>query len=549
MGGRERALLEAYGEEIEGAAHGRQYDRSSCRRQRGELPRRRVRSVWQPGRVRVGVYPGSFDPLTRGHLAVADAARRRLGLDRVDLVVSRDPLGKDRTRPPDLAHRLAVLRAEAARHPGLGVRLTDRRLIADIAEGAAAVVVGADKLAQIVDPAWYGSTGERDRALARLPTVAVAPRRGVTVTGPTPPAGVVELDTSTLDAPGLAVAEVSSTAARAGAHHLMSPLARVLDEATGAWSDPGRHRSWARDPVLPATLLPPVDRIRLAVDGVELAVEVMGDDLLDDRGGAALPTLVLVHGFANDRTSWLPLVPRLAARARLVLVDLRGHGRSGRSPGRYRARDHVDDLVAVLDELVPSTAVLVGHSLAGLLVPAVARRRPRRVAHLVLVDPACFFASLAGARRATYLADFDRLESAQRRWRAQGADPAAVADEIATWPTPQGDTLGARRPRAQLVATAAARLRHDPASYAEVRDGTGLPDLDRFDRDRPLPVPATVLAADAGLDTAFPPEHEDRLRRLLPAVVVRRLAGAGHMVHHDRPGEVAAVLTGLLDPL
>lgn len=512
-------------------------------------PRTPCSPVWQPGRVRVGVYPGSFDPLTRGHLAVADAARRRLGLDRVDLVVSRDPLGKDRTRPPDLAHRLAVLRAEAARHPGLGIRLTGHRLIADIARGAAAVVVGADKFAQIVDPTWYGSVAERDRALARLPTVAVAPRRGTEVAGPAPPAGIVELDTSAADAPGMEVIGVSSTAARAGAHHLMSPLARVLDEATGAWSDPGRYRAWSRDPVLPGALIPPVNHIRLAVEGLELSVQVMGDDLLDERGGPALPTLVLVHGFANDHTSWLPLVPRLAARARLVLVDLRGHGCSSRAPARYRARDHVDDLVAVLDELVPTSAVLVGHSLAGLLVPAAARRRPRRVAHLVLVDPACFFASLDGPRRAAYLADFDRLEAAQLRWRDEGKGPAAVADELTAWPTPQGQTLGARWSRAQLVATAAARLRHDPASYAEIRDGTGLPDLDSFDGDEPVAVPATVLAADTELDTAFPPEHEDRLRRLLATVTVRRLTGAGHMVHHDRPDEVAATLAGLLDPL
>ncbi len=36
----------------------------------------------------VGVYPGTFNPLTVAHLAVADAARRQCGLDRVDLVIS-----------------------------------------------------------------------------------------------------------------------------------------------------------------------------------------------------------------------------------------------------------------------------------------------------------------------------------------------------------------------------------------------------------------------------------------------------------------------------
>ncbi len=48
----------------------------------------------------IGVYPGSFDPPTVAHLAIAEAARDQAGLDRVVLAVSRAALGKEQRRQP-----------------------------------------------------------------------------------------------------------------------------------------------------------------------------------------------------------------------------------------------------------------------------------------------------------------------------------------------------------------------------------------------------------------------------------------------------------------
>ena len=172
--------------------------------------------------VRVGCYPGSFDPPTIAHVAVAEAARDAHRLDRVDLVVSRVPLGKAVVVRPTLEERIEVLERLAARVGWLGVVVADLQLVADLAEGYDVVIMGADKWAQVRDPTFYGgSTAARDAAVARLPDVALAPRGHDEV-------GV------------LAVApehrHVSSTAARAGALHLMVPEARELDERTGAWS-------------------------------------------------------------------------------------------------------------------------------------------------------------------------------------------------------------------------------------------------------------------------------------------------------------------------
>jgi nicotinate-nucleotide adenylyltransferase len=128
----------------------------------------------------IGCYPGTFNPPTVAHLAVAEAAVRQAGLDRLDLVLSRVALGKEALAHPTVDERRAVLAEVAATRPWLGVAVTEARLIADVAAGYDVVVMGADKWAQVLDPAWYGgSAAARDAALARLPRALVAPRAGV----------------------------------------------------------------------------------------------------------------------------------------------------------------------------------------------------------------------------------------------------------------------------------------------------------------------------------------------------------------------------------
>jgi len=181
--------------------------------------------------TRRGAFPGSFNPLTVGHLAVAEAARAQCALNTVDLIVSRVALGKEGVERPRLEDRVSVLEAAAAARPWLGVVVTDHQLVADATEGYDVVVMGADKWAQVVDPAFYGGAAQaRDAALARLPAVVVAPRPPFEVPG----------DVDALDV----THEASSTAVRDGRSDWMAPEAAEFDRVSGAWTDPERYAAW-----------------------------------------------------------------------------------------------------------------------------------------------------------------------------------------------------------------------------------------------------------------------------------------------------------------
>ena len=164
----------------------------------------------------LAAFPGSFNPPTVAHLAMAEATVRQCGVTRVDLVLSRAALGKEDVVRPTVEERAEVLQAVAVSRPWLTVTITDARLLADIGAGYDVLVLGADKWEQVLDPSFYGgSTDARDAAIARLPRLAVAPRLHHRL-----PAGdhVVVLDVDHH--------EISSTAARAGARDLMLPEAR-----------------------------------------------------------------------------------------------------------------------------------------------------------------------------------------------------------------------------------------------------------------------------------------------------------------------------------
>jgi hypothetical protein len=146
-------------------------------------------------------------------------------------VVSRVALGKAAPVGPRFEDRIAVLETIVRTRAWLGVQVTDAQLLVDVAAGYDVLVLGADKWAQVVDPAWYdGSIAARDDALARLPEVVVAPRPPWPV-----PAGRGALVLDDVHLP------VSATGARTEQPGWMAAEAAAFDARTGAWTDPERY--------------------------------------------------------------------------------------------------------------------------------------------------------------------------------------------------------------------------------------------------------------------------------------------------------------------
>lgn len=102
--------------------------------------------------------------------------------------------------------------------------------------------------------------------------------------------------------------------------------------------------------------------------------------------GSGRTPLVFVHGLAASSAFWFHAAELMGGAWPVLLYDLRGHGRSSISPSGYRAADHAEDLVGLLDFLGIETAVPVGHSFGGSVVLHAALRAGRRFSRLALAD-------------------------------------------------------------------------------------------------------------------------------------------------------------------
>jgi pimeloyl-ACP methyl ester carboxylesterase len=106
-----------------------------------------------------------------------------------------------------------------------------------------------------------------------------------------------------------------------------------------------------------------------------------------DNGSNSVEPLVMLHGGAWCWQEYLSLIPSLSQRWHVYAMDLRGNGRSGWVAEQYRLEDFTEDTVAFIRQL-DAPAVLVGHSLGGVIALMAAARAPEKVKALILEDPA-----------------------------------------------------------------------------------------------------------------------------------------------------------------
>lgn len=99
--------------------------------------------------------------------------------------------------------------------------------------------------------------------------------------------------------------------------------------------------------------------------------------------GAGL-TVLLVHGFTEDRLIWDPVLRGMENKYRWILPDLPGSGRSGYNPALSQLKDFAESLKAIMDEEKIAELVLIGHSMGGYISLAFAEKYPEKILALGL---------------------------------------------------------------------------------------------------------------------------------------------------------------------
>jgi pimeloyl-ACP methyl ester carboxylesterase len=102
--------------------------------------------------------------------------------------------------------------------------------------------------------------------------------------------------------------------------------------------------------------------------------------------GKGSRTIVFVHGWACNLGFWHEQVSMLADKARLILIDLPGHGQSDKPQTAYTMDFFAEAVLAVLRDAKVDKATFIGHSMGAAVLCCVHHHTPEKVAALVSVD-------------------------------------------------------------------------------------------------------------------------------------------------------------------
>ncbi len=265
-------------------------------------------------------------------------------------------------------------------------------------------------------------------------------------------------------------------------------------------------------------------------------------------GDAAAPRLFMLHGWMDVSASFQFLVDALQQDWCVIAPDWRGYGLSEWTPSGYWIPDYLADLEALLLQYSPTEPVrLIGHSLGGNIVCHYAGIRSQRVSHVVSLDA-------LGLPRT----DPAEAPAKYRQWLDELRDPPQFT------------------PYANLEAVVARLKKNNPrltdakARFLAIHWAEELPDGSARLRSDPMhkisyPIPyrleeamacwraisARVLLVEATESTMrkWINEHPDEFAKRKQAfsnLQEHRVANAGHMLHHDQPQELAAVIETFL---
>ena len=254
-------------------------------------------------------------------------------------------------------------------------------------------------------------------------------------------------------------------------------------------------------------------------------------DLHFEEHGAG-PPLLLIAGLASDSQSWLPALPALAARHRVILVDNRGCGRTAPQDAPNGIASMADDCAALLGHLGLARVDVVGHSMGGFVAQSLAARFPEQVDHLVLA--------------ATAARNSSRNDLLFRAWAtamASGQDPALWLLNLLLWILSPRFFADPAAVSAAIDYGLAYPYPQSTAAFTAQVEALG-----SFDGTSALPrlPPRTLVLAGAD-DLLFPMAACRELQAAIPGATMAVIEGTAHAIALEQPAAFAAAVLGFID--
>jgi pimeloyl-ACP methyl ester carboxylesterase len=235
-------------------------------------------------------------------------------------------------------------------------------------------------------------------------------------------------------------------------------------------------------------------------------------------------SVVFIHCWAGNSGLWREQVPALAGKARLVLIDLPGHGQSDKPRAQYTMDFFASAVLAVMRDARVDKATLIGHSMGTPVMCRVYKQAPEKVTALFAIDGILRKPKLPAEQAEKIIASFRAPEYRENTRQGMGA----------LFPAPGTEAL-----RDRVVSELLDTPQHVMLGAMEGMFGADQPDWDV----KKAAVPVLVLNAP---NPMWNDEYKDYVRSLSPKADYRVIEGVGHWLMLEKPAEFNTALIGML---
>ncbi len=240
--------------------------------------------------------------------------------------------------------------------------------------------------------------------------------------------------------------------------------------------------------------------------------------------GSGDPPILFVHGWTCNMTTFRDQIPFFAKNHRVVALDQRGHGESGKPDQDYTIPGFVDDVAWFINQVKLEKPVIVGHSMGGTIALNLVHKHPNLTSAAILIDSPILpqpetaqamvdplFAGLQSPAYAQVAEGFGRMAFFSAK-----SDPAMVEELLA------------------VIKSAPQRLMHTKIKSTLSDDSKPA---------GPLPVPSLFIRAEEPQLAT-----EEGLRERYPGMTVVTVPAA-HFVQMEQPAATNNIIKDFLDKL
>ncbi len=236
---------------------------------------------------------------------------------------------------------------------------------------------------------------------------------------------------------------------------------------------------------------------------------------------AEKPTMVFINSLGTDFRIWRDVIINFAGDLSMVTYDKRGHGLSSVGKSPYSMDDHVDDLIALLEHLNVSNAILCGVSVGGMIAQGVYAKRPDLVHMLILCD--------TGHKIGDHDTWNDRIEAIEQEGIEELADVI-----LGRWFTEEFQ----EEQEASLQGYYNMLVRQPIAGY--IGTCTAIRDADFTENARSITAPTLCVVGDQ--DGSTPPELVEELSSLIRGSEFEIIKDAGHIPSIEQADALSIVM-------